>query len=162
MDLRCPKCNSTDLKKVSLAYEEGTFRTEAQTRMRAAVIGGSGADLLVGRASTHGSHESALAKRLRPPLKWSYRKMVFWSALFCLCGGWLVFYVNTIMKNTTTVTSPALITYGLIAGVVFVSLLMLVIRHNQSVYPRQFGEWERSFICQRCGTIATPGSRSQA
>ena len=27
MDLRCPKCNSTDLKKVSLAYEEGLFRS---------------------------------------------------------------------------------------------------------------------------------------
>src|SRR5258708_5966337 len=28
MDLRCPKCNSTDLKKVSLAYQEGFYRTE--------------------------------------------------------------------------------------------------------------------------------------
>src|ERR1700674_3147216 len=40
MDLRCPKCNSTDLKKVSLAYDEGLFRTEARTRLHSAVVGG--------------------------------------------------------------------------------------------------------------------------
>src|SRR5215813_3337721 len=132
MDLRCPKCNSTDLKKVSLAYEEGIFRSEAQTRVRAAVIGGSGADLIVGRASTHGSHESVLAKRLKPPVKWSYRKMVFWSALFSLCGGWLVFYVNTITKNASTVSSPALTAYAVIATVIFALIMLLVVRHNLS------------------------------
>jgi len=155
MDLRCPKCNSTDLKKVSLAYEEGIFRTDAQTRMRAAVIGGSGADLLVGRASTHGSHESAVAKRLKPPVKWSYRKLVFWSALFSLCGGWLVFYVNTITKNASSVTSPNLTAYAVIAALSFAFALAFAVRHNASVYPKQFAEWDRSFLCQRCGeTVA--------
>jgi len=154
MDLCCPKCNSTDLKKVSLAYEEGIFRTEAQTRMRAAIIGGSGADFVVGRASTHGSHESALAKRLRPPVKWSYRKLLFWSALFFLCGGWLVFYVNTIAKNATTVGSPALTAYVLIGSAIFALLVVLVVRHNLAAYPKRFAEWDRSFICQRCGTVS--------
>jgi hypothetical protein len=155
MDLRCPKCNSTDLKKVSLAYEEGLFRTEAQTRMRAAVIGGSGADLLVGRASTHGSRESALAKRLRPPVKWSYRKLVFWSALVFLCGAWLVFYMNTVTRSATTVTSPALTAFVIIAVIIFSSLLALVVRHNHSVYPRRLAEWDRSFLCRVCGSISS-------
>ncbi len=153
---RCPKCNSTDLKKVSLVYEKGTFRTEAQTRMRAAVVGGGGADLLVGRASTRASHQSALSKRLSPPVKWSYRKVISWSALTFLCGGWLVFYVNTITKNATTVMSPALTDYALIGTVVFTVLLAFVIRHNRSVYPRRFAEWDRSFVCQRCGSVLTP------
>jgi hypothetical protein len=47
MDLRCPKCNSTDLKKVSPTCEGRAFRTEAQTRVRAAVTGGTGADLII-------------------------------------------------------------------------------------------------------------------
>jgi len=66
MDLRCPKCNSTDLKKVSLAYEEGLYRGEGRTRLSAALVGGSGPDLMVGRATTDTSHQSALSKRLSP------------------------------------------------------------------------------------------------
>jgi len=153
MELRCPKCNSTDLKKVSLAYEEGSFRDEAQTRIRAAVVGGGGADLIVGRASTRASHQSTLSKRLTPPVKWSYRKLMFWSVLVFLCGGWLVFYVNTITKNASTVGSPALTAYGAIAAVIFALILGLVVRHNLSVYPKRFAEWDRSFVCQRCGTV---------
>jgi hypothetical protein len=38
--LRCPNCNSTDLKKVSLAYQEGLFDTAARTRLRAVAVGG--------------------------------------------------------------------------------------------------------------------------
>ena len=37
--LRCPNCNSTDLKKVSLAYQEGLVCTVAHTRFRAAAVG---------------------------------------------------------------------------------------------------------------------------
>ena len=109
----------------------------------------------MGEASTHASHQSALSKRLTPPVKWSYRKVIFWSALVVLCGGWLVFYVNTITGSATTVMSPALAGYALVASVVFV-FVVLVMRHNLSVYPKRFAEWERSFICQRCGTISKP------
>jgi len=156
MDLRCPKCNSTDLKKVSLAYEEGSFRGEAQTRIRAAVVGGGGADLIVGRASTRTSHQSTLSKRLTPPVKWSYRKLIFWSLVVFLCCGWLVSYVNTITKSSTTVMSPALAGYAVIAAAVFAIIVVLVVRHNLRVYPKHLGEWDRSFICQRCGTLFEP------
>src|SRR5260370_16889607 len=80
MDLRCPKCNSTDLKKVSLAHEEGLFRSEDRTRLRAVVVGG-GPDLVVGRANTRGIGQSALSKKLTPPLKWSHFKRLDWSLL---------------------------------------------------------------------------------
>src|SRR2546426_11135097 len=76
MDLRCPKCNSTDLKKVSLAFQEGLYCTDSRTGLRAAVVGGGGPDLLVGRATTRGSSQSALSKQLSPPVKWSYLKVM--------------------------------------------------------------------------------------
>jgi len=156
MDLRCPKCNSTDLKKVSPTYEGRAFRTEAQTRVRAAVTGGTGADLIIRGASTSASRQLALSKRQNPPVKWSYRKVFFWNALVFVCGAWLVFYVNTVTKNATTVTSPALTAYALIAVVIFGFVLAVVVSHNHSVYPKRFGEWDRAFICQRCGTITRP------
>src|SRR5437762_840765 len=96
MDLRCSKCNSTDLKKVSLAYQEGLYQTEGRTRLGAVAVGGGGPDLVVGRATTRRSQQSAFSKQLSPPVKWSYLKVVGWSVLVIVCGGWLLFYVNTV------------------------------------------------------------------
>jgi len=151
MDLRCPKCNSTDLKKVSLAYEEGLVRTEGRTRLRAIVAGSGGPNLVMGRATTHGTEQSALTKKLTPPVKWSYLKVIGWSILLFVCVGWLIFYVNTVMTNATTVSSAPLTLFVLMAGATFVLLLFLVWRHNHVAYRRQFAEWDRSYICARCG-----------
>src|SRR6266446_8402894 len=126
MDLVCPKCNSTDLKKVSLAYQEGLFQGEARTRLGAVVVGGGGPDMVVGRATTRGSQQSALSKNLTPPVKWSYLKVVGWSILVFVCVGWLVFYVNTVTANATTVSSAPLTFFALISAAIFVLLLVVV------------------------------------
>ena len=154
MDLRCPKCNSTDLKKVSLAYQEGLFRTDARTGLSAALVGGNGPDLIVGRATTHASHQSALSKQLTPPAKWSYLKVGSRFVLAFLCVGWLVFYINTVSTNSSTVSSTPLTFFVLISAASFVLLSFLVWKHNHSTYQRQFAEWDRSFICQHCGTVS--------
>ena len=154
MDLRCPKCNSTDLKKVSLAHEEGFFQSEGRTRLRAVAVGSGGPDLVVGRATTRGTEKSALSKKLAPPAKWSYLKVVGWSVLVFLFAGWLVFYVNTVTTNATTVSSAPLTFFALISGAIFALLLFLVWRHNHSSYQTQYAQWDKSFICERCGTVS--------
>jgi hypothetical protein len=154
MDLRCPKCNSTDLKKVSLAYQEGLYRTDARTRLSAALVGGNGPDLVVGRATTQASHQSALSKQLSPPAKWSYLKVGSWSVLAFLSFGWIVFYANTVSTNSSTVLSAPLTFFALIAGASFPLLLFLVWRHNHSTYQKRFAEWDHSFICSRCGAVS--------
>ena len=154
MDLRCPKCNSTDLKKVSLAYQEGLFRTDARTRLSAALVGGNGPDLMVGRATTQASHQSALSKQLTPPAKWSYLKVCSWFVLAFLCAGWVVFYVNTVTTSGTTVISTPLTLFSLVSAGVFVVLLFFVWRHNHSTYTQRYAQWDHSFICQRCGAVS--------
>jgi hypothetical protein len=154
MDLRCPKCNSTDLKKISLVYQEGLYRTEARSRLSAALVGGNGPDLVVGRAATQASHQTALSKQLSPPAKWSYLKVGSWSVLVFLCLGWLVFYVNTVTTNSSTVSSPSLTFFVLISVAVFALLLFLVWKHNHSTYQTRYAEWDRSFICGSCGTVS--------
>ena len=154
MDLRCPKCNSTDLKKVSLAYQEGLYRSNARTRLSAALVAGGGPDLLVGRATTQTSHQSTLSKQLSPPAKWSYLKVVSWSILAILCVGWLVFYVNTVATDSSTVSSPPLTLFALISGASFALLLFLVWKHNHFTYQKRLAEWDRSFICSRCGAVS--------
>jgi hypothetical protein len=154
MDLRCPKCNSTALKKVSLAYQEGLYHSDAGTRLSAALVGSNGPDLVVGRATTQSSEQSALSKRLSPPTKWSYLKVGSWSFLAFLCVGWLVFYVNTVTTNSSTVSSPPLTFFALISALIFALLLFVVWRHNHATYQRRFAEWDRSFICSRCGAVS--------
>jgi hypothetical protein len=154
MDLSCPKCSSTDLKKVSLAYQEGLYRGKARTRLSAALVGGGGPDLLVGQATTQASHQSALSKQLSPPAKWSYLKVVSWSILAFLCVGWLVFYINTVTTNSSTVSSVPLTLFALISAASFALLLFLVWKHNHSTYQKRFAEWDRSFICSRCGAVS--------
>jgi hypothetical protein len=146
MDLRCPKCNSTDLKKVSLAHQEGLFRSEGRTRLCAVVVAGGGPDLVVGKATTHGTQQSALSKKLTPPVKWSYLKVTGWSVLLFVCVGWLVFYVNTVATNATTVSSAPLTLFALIYSAIFALLLFLVWRHNRSSYQTQYAQWDKSFI----------------
>src|SRR5208283_3766100 len=153
MDLRCPKCNGTDLKKVSLAYQEGLYRADARTRLNAALVGGNGPDLVVGRATTQASHQSALSKQLSPPAKWSYLKVVSWSVLAFLCVGWLVFYINTV-TNSSTVSSVPLTLFALISAASFALLLFLVWKHNHSAYQKRLAEWDRSFLCQRCSSVS--------
>jgi len=154
MDLRCPKCNSTDLKKVSLAHEEGLLRSEGRTRLRAVVAGSGGPDLVVARAATHGTQQSALSKKLAPPVKWSYLKVTGWSVLLFVCVGWLVFYVNTVTTNATTVSSFPLTFFMLIFAVTFALVLFVVWKHNHSSYQTQYAQWDKSFICELCGTVS--------
>jgi hypothetical protein len=153
MDLRCPKCNSADLKKVSLAYEEGLYRSEGRTRLSAAVVGGAGPDLLVGRANTRRSHQTALSKRLSPPVRWSYLRVGFWFVLAFFCVSWLIFYANRVATNSSSVTSFPLTLFALISIGSLVLALVVVWRHNHATYARRYAEWDRSFICQRCGAL---------
>src|SRR5215472_14743063 len=123
--LRCPNCSSTDLKKVSLAYQEGLFCTVAHTRFRAVAVGGHGPDLVIGKATTRGLHQSVLSKRLKPPVKWSYRKLIRWWAVAFLSIGWIVFCVNTLTRNSTAVLSPPLTLFALLSVATFLPLLVL-------------------------------------
>jgi len=40
-----------------------------------------------------------------------------------------------------------------LSAATFLLLLVLFWRHNQSTYKRRYSQWERSFLCQRCGTL---------
>jgi hypothetical protein len=152
-DLRCPNCNSADLKKVSLAYQEGLFCTVAHTRFRAVAVGSHGPDLVIGKATTRGLHQSVLSKQLKPPVKWSYRKLILWWAVAFLSIGWIVFYINTSAENPAAVLSLPLTLFALLSAGTFLLLLVLFRRHNQFTYKRRYSQWERSFLCQRCGTL---------
>ena len=154
LELKCPNCKSTDLKKVAMAYQEGLQRVSTCTRLRGVAVGSDGPDVVVGRATTKGMQQTEISKALTPPAKWSYVKLFGWSALVFLSVGWIVFYVNTVTKNSSYAASVPLMTYSLLSAGVFVFLLLIYGKHNHLTYPGQYARWNRSFICQRCGTVS--------
>src|ERR1700730_9909048 len=149
MDLRCPNCNSIDLKKLSLACQEGRVSVNTRSRLRAVVIGDGGPGVVVGRATTRGTHQTELSRQLSPPRKWSYLKLIVWSVVFSLVA--LVVYVRSVMAEPAPASSLPVRLYALFSPMVFLVLLALYWRHNHSTHSRQYALWDRSFVCERCG-----------
>ena len=154
MDLRCPQCNSTDVKKLSLAYQEGISRVNAHTRLRGVVVGSDGPDLVVGSGTTKGFQQTAISRAVTPPAKWSYAKLVGWSALVFFSVGWIIFYVNTVTTNSQTVSSVPLTVYAILALCAFAATVTGFWRHNHSKYREEYARWSRSFVCNRCGAVS--------
>jgi hypothetical protein len=154
MGLQCPNCKSTDLKKISLAYLEGLQHVTTRTRLRAVVVGSEGPDVVVGRATTKGTQQTEISKSLTPPQKWSYAKLFGWSILILLSVGWLIVYVNAITTKSSSVISLPLTLFALFWLAASTLLLVSFWRHNCSTYPRQYAEWSRAFICERCGVVS--------
>ena len=152
MDLRCPNCNSADLKSLSVAFQEGRSSVNTRSRLRGVVVGDGGPDVVVGRATTHGTQQTELSKRLSPPAKWSYRKLIVWSAVISLVA--LIVYVHSVMSGPGPASSfPAKSVcrsfprrFSRPGGSVW--------RHNHSTYSREYAEWDRSFLCERCGAVS--------
>ncbi len=79
---------------------------------------------------------------------------MFRSLLVFLCLGWIVFYVNTVTRNASTVLSAPLIVFAVVSPTVFVAVFFLAWRHNHFNYARRCADWDRSFVCERCGTVS--------
>ena len=152
MDLRCPKCNSSALKSVSLAFQEGHFSVNARSRLRGVVVGDGGPDVVVGTATTRGVQQSDLSKKISPPTKWSYRKIVLWSAVISFIA--LVIYVRSVMSHPGPASSLPVTLYAVVFPIVLAAILVVTWRHNHSTYSREYAEWTRSFVCERCGTVS--------
>jgi hypothetical protein len=154
MDLSCPKCNSTDLKKVSLAFQSGLYRTDARTRLRGVVVGEGGPNVVVGRATTRGIQQTELSKHISPPAKWSYVKPIGWSGVVTLIA--LVLYVQYVMASPVPASSLPVKLYVVFAPLVLFLLVGIVWRHNHSAYKQKYARWNESYICERCGMVFEP------
>lgn len=152
MELRCPDCNSSDLKRVSLAYQEGVRHVDTRTRLRAFLFGSDGPNLIVGRATTQGVHWTQLSQVLSPPRKWSYVRLILGSLIVTLAA--LFAYVVFVASSPPPVTTLPLKMYVFLAPLVFLAVAFAVWRHNHLRFPKEYAQWNRSLICQRCGAVS--------
>jgi hypothetical protein len=152
MELRCQQCNSSDLKKVSLAYQEGLYHANTRTRLIGLLLGSAGPGALIGKATTKGSHQTELSRVLRPPMKWSYLKLAGWFGFIMLVS--LVAYVQVVMASPPPVSSLPGELLALVLCGIFILLLAVIWRHNHATYPTEYAKWDRSFVCERCGSVS--------
>ena len=61
-----------------------------------------------------------------------------------------------LFRVITALLSLPLILFSGLSAVTFLLLLVFFWRHNQSTYKRRYSQWERSFLCQRCGAYFPP------
>lgn len=154
MDLRCPKCDSTDLKRVSLAYQEGFSQVNTRSRLRAIAVGSDGPDVILGRATNRGVAQTELSKALSPPTKWSYRKLLRYSTFAFIVGAWGVISLNATMTQSRSLVSLPLLLFVLLGLVVLFILSLAFWRHNHAAYREAYAHWIRSFVCNRCGSVS--------
>lgn len=136
---KCPSCNSTDLKRVSLIHAAGVYES------RGSILGafiGSGDGLLFGRY--RGKSQSRLSKTVAPPKKMPYAvPTVLW-----LLGFFVVMAFVSRGKLTTPMTIAAVAYMFLLPA-----LLIGTLAYNLFIYPKKQKTWEGQFLCQRCGTV---------
>lgn len=151
MDLQCPHCRSSDLKKVSLAYREGLYRVNTRTRLRGLLFSEGGPEVLAGRATTRGIQQTELSKGLSPPRKRSYGRLILWFTIITFVA--LGAYVFFVASSHPPVSTLPLRIYVFLAPVIFLILVISFWQHNRTAFPIKYAQWNRSFICQRCGAV---------
>src|SRR5262245_26473782 len=135
--IACTKCGSSEVRRLSLIYEEGLSHsaTQSQTAFGGAAFGSTASTFSTGTSQT------ALSKKAAPPTK---QHTILWALLvgflgFCTLAGvvnfsfWaLVFGGLTYLAAMKTLKAKA---------------------YNAAVFPGERARWERSFMCNRCGGV---------
>ena len=152
MNLHCPQCNGSDLKRASLAYQEGLYRVNTRTRIIGLLMGSDGPGIFAGNARTRGFHQTGISKLLSPPMKWSYGKLLLCAGVVSLIA--LIAFVIHVNSTPPPVSSLPAQLYVIFASIFLAFLLFVFWRHNRVTYQARFIQWERSFICQRCGAVS--------
>ncbi len=136
--LACPRCHSTDVKKLSAVWREGVSNLNATTTG----VGLSGGGFGVGAAATSGTSRTLTATGAAPPPEKSNNGP---GCLLSLGGSFaFVFLVFGVWSMV------------LLFGLIFVAgaaWRTLNDTYNQGPYLDQMREWEKQFRCSRCETV---------
>jgi hypothetical protein len=145
--VKCPNCNSSDVKRVSLIHAAGLY--ESRGRIRGFLLGKSDG-LLFG--SYRGTNQSRLSKMVRPPAKFPYAT----PAILWLVGFFPVMaFVGR--GKLSWWTAMASLAYVLLLP----AYLLAGLFYNLFLRPKKYRAWERHLMCQKCGFILDARDRAE-
>jgi len=145
MSYSCPKCASSEVRKLSLVYNEGLSTINSQS-FSAGSMAGSGGGMGWGTASTAtvGRQQSALSKQAAPPPR---KAWLFWGFVAGLFG----------LMGVSSLAHPGISTLVCLGIAAWSVRQFLSARaYNATVHPDLLQRWERSFLCNRCGEMFVP------
>jgi hypothetical protein len=151
--MECSFCHSTNLVKVSLAYEQGLSELQSRSRLGGLSLATSGLGFWSGEARTTGTVQTRLSARLSPPTKMSYWKTALWWLLGLLA---LWFVGIALMPENAHKAKEFGQAFAWVADAYAGALVLLwcfIWRYNHRVFPIQHRRWDHSFMCRRCGKM---------
>lgn len=150
--MRCQKCGTTDIKKVSQIYNEGTFIGETQNY--GVLIDTS--DVGVGVFGGPSNHQSLMAAQYAPPREptsgiWvGFHVIVIFLLLMFLFGGCSNISDNFIAEGLFWFACFGAI---LLAWLFILSFTNKRLQKKQNEYLLKLARWHKVWACLRCGHV---------
>lgn len=125
------------MRKLSLVYEHGLTHVNTSTTGV-----GFGAGLMVGTGRTRGRHVTAVSARAAPPAMKNSGTAFGWAIGLTILGvafHWMWFF-------------------AVVCAVIGLG------QHswNRTTWPKLYADWDRFYMCERCGWIGPPTSMANA
>lgn len=131
----CPDCGSSDTRRLSLIFKEGTAVFTAETSPKWF----SGRSQHVS-SNTTGLSRSQLTSEAAAPEKAPTMRTL-------LIGGLVTAFMSDFGR-----------TWSIAAGLLTMIVVWRCVRYNSSEFPRLFATWKNSFLCRRCGRVFDPST----
>ena len=156
MSIECPKCGSPDVRRISMTYKMGVQNTRSRSIGGGLALSLLGPMIGMGGAVSRGQNTSLLAAQVAPPKRKSpVLRMILWFLGIDVVFYFVMMIGLVITHHHTTPPLLNLFLFLLIFGVpAFQGILAA--RYNRKVYPEQLAQWDRIFICERCGNQFVP------
>ncbi len=140
----CNSCESPNITKLSLVHESGTaYTSSVTTGTGVGYAGGVGGG--IGVAHTSATTVSATAMRAAPPQQ---KNPEILGSAFVL--GFILTVIFMLLPfHGLAVPGVAMMAFS--AWGIYVAM-----KYNLETWPALHQEWERLYLCNRCGQIMTP------
>jgi len=150
MPIMCSSCQSDNAQKLSMVYENGISSIDGHATTGGVGAGRGGLGVGVARSKVRGTQQTALSKKAAPPVK----KRLIRNAIFYVIGILIVpALINTVFNiNNHTLQAIVGLAYIAVGGY----YLFTNYTYNKNVWPPLYQQWDRQYMCQKCGTIFSP------
>lgn len=158
--MECPNCQSQDVYKCSVAYEQGTSvsKTTGTSSGTSQGIGVVGQAAYIQSGTHNAAHSSTtttrseFARRAAPPKNW------FFISLSTSIAAGVVLLAMALLINLVQSLETLWGILALISGVILAlsAPVLIVTYFFRAKFDAADERWRQSWICGRCGSIFVP------
>lgn len=149
MSFNCTKCNSEDVRRLSIIHSDGLSNIDTTTSGSSISGGDGGLRAGSGTAKTTGTMQTDQSRKAAPPQKYSYFGIIVIWIIGTLLLMWFLGWLGLAVSGTGM--QGQIFRYG---SLIFLAwLLYKTCMHNWKFYPSLKAKWDNSFMCLRCGEI---------